>query len=140
MKRLILLGVVLAIGALAQSLSGVPRNYAGFAAWEKIPTANLPTGGPHPGQQKMVFANPIAAKDWKSGKPLPIGSIVVKTTGPASAPTLIATMEKRSNGWYYEEYLPEGGRYVLKFGGPNGQALCVNCHSGAQARDYLFVR
>ncbi|MDX2006902.1 MAG: cytochrome P460 family protein [Meiothermus sp.] len=139
MKRLVLVGM-LAVGVLAQSLGGVPRNYAGFAAWEKVATAGLPTGGPHAGREKVVYANPTAFKDWKSGKPLPVGSIVVKIAGPAAAPTLIATMEKRPAGWYYEEYFPENGRYVLKFGGPNGQNLCVSCHTGAKAKDYLFVR
>ena len=140
MKRLLWLGMILAIGALAQGLTGVPRNYAGYASWEKVATAGLPTGGPHAGREKVVYANPTAFKDWKSGKPLPVGSIVVKTAGSARAPTLIATMEKRQNGWYYEEYFPENGRYALKYGGPNGQALCVNCHTGAQAKDFLFTR
>ncbi|WP_299432326.1 cytochrome P460 family protein [uncultured Meiothermus sp.] len=141
MKHWVLMaGIALAVWAGAQGLSGIPAAYAGFAKWEKVVGQNLPTSGPHAGQGKAVYANPAAAKDWKSGKALPVGSIVVKTAGPAGAPTLIATMEKRRAGWYYEEYFPEGGRYVLKFGGPSGQQLCVGCHTGAQARDFLFTR
>lgn len=136
----LMLGMALGIWAVAQGLNGLPAAYAGFARWEKVVGQNLPTGGPHAGQAKAVYANPAAAKEWKSGKNLPVGSIVVKTAGPASAPTLIATMEKRQNGWYYEEYFPEGNKYVLKFGGPNGQQLCAGCHRGAQSKDFLFTR
>lgn len=126
--------------AAAAGLNGVPKAYGEYAKWNKVAIKGLPTGGPHAGQQKVVYANGIASKDWKSGKALAPGSIVVKTAGPANAPTLIATMEKRQSGWYYEEYLPEGGKYVLKFGGPGGQGLCLGCHSGAKDKDYLFTR
>ncbi|GEM84621.1 cytochrome P460 family protein [Meiothermus hypogaeus] len=139
MKQYVLLAGLLGV-AIAQGLNGVPAAYAGFAKWEKVATSGLPTGGPHAGQAKVVYANPAALKEWKSGRALPVGSIVVKTAGPTRAPTLIATMEKRRSGWYYEEYFPEGGRYVLKFGGPNGQQLCVGCHTGVQAKDFLFTR
>ncbi|HEU4741264.1 MAG TPA: cytochrome P460 family protein [Meiothermus sp.] len=135
------LGVlILGACAIAASLNGVPTPYTGYDQWEKVATTALPTSGPHAGQGKVVYANPVAAKDWKSGKPLAVGSIVVKTAGPARAPTLLAVMEKRQSGWYYEEYFPEGGKYLLKFGGPNNQGLCVGCHTGAKAKDYLFTR
>ncbi len=126
--------------ALAAGLNGVPAKYAEYAGWEVVADKGLPMGGPHPGPGKVVYANPVAAKDWKSGKPLALGSIVVKTAGPASAPTLLAVMEKRQSGWYYEEYFLEGGKYLLKFGGPNNQGLCVGCHTRAKAKDYLFTR
>ncbi len=142
MKRIIALGglMVLAV-AFAAVLAGIPKQVQDFAMWPKVVTQGLPASGPHAGQGKLVFANPAAAKDWKtSAKTLPVGSIIVKTAGSTDAPTLIATMEKKASGWYYEEYFPEAGKYVLKFGGPNGQALCVNCHTGAKAKDYLFSR
>ena len=132
--------VVVLMLALAAGLNGVPAKYAEYPRWEIVADKGLPTGGPHAGQQKVVYANPVAAREWKSGKALPVGSIVVKTAGPADVPTLIAVMEKRAEGWYYEEYLPEGGKYVLKFGGPGKQQLCVGCHTGAKAKDYLFTR
>ncbi|WP_084542162.1 cytochrome P460 family protein [Calidithermus chliarophilus] len=140
MRRGLSSGALLLALALAAGLNGVPAKYAEYAKWEIVADKGLPTGGPHAGQQKVVYANPVAAREWKGGKALPLGSIVVKTTGPASAPTLIAVMEKRAEGWYYEEYLPEAGKYVLKFGGPGKQQLCVGCHTGAKAKDYLFTR
>lgn len=139
-RRLLSAAVVVQMLALAAGLNGVPAKYAEYTRWEVVANKGLPTGGPHAGQQKMVYANPPAAKVWKSGKALPTGSIVVKTAGPVDVPSLIAVMEKRAGGWYYEEYLPEAGKYVLKFGGPGGQQLCVGCHTGAKARDYLFTR
>ena len=139
--KLISLGLLgLFAVALAVSLNGFPTKYSQYDQWEKVAVKGLPTGGPHAGQEKVVYANPAAFKDWKSGKPLPAGSIVVKTAGPANAPTLVAVMEKREGGWYYEEYFPEGGKYLLKFGGPNGQQLCVGCHTRAQDKDFLFSR
>lgn len=132
-------GIVLAL-ALAVGPNGVPAKYAEYARWEIVAGKGLPTGGPHAGQRKVVYANPLAAREWKSGRALPVGSIVVKTAGATDAPTLVAVMEKRAEGWYYEEYLPEAGKYVLKFGGPGGQQLCVGCHTGAKAKDYLFTR
>jgi hypothetical protein len=135
-----MVGLILLAVAYAANLNGLPKAYAEYGKWEKVATAGLPTGGPHAGQQKVVYANPVAAKGWKSSKGLAVGSIVVKTAGPANAPTLIATMEKRQGGWYYEEYFPGGGQYVLKFGGPGGQGLCVNCHTGAKGKDFLFTR
>lgn len=131
--------LLLALG-VAAGLNGVPAKYAEYARWEVVAGKGLPAGGPHAGQPKVVYANPAAAREWKGGKALPLGSIVVKTTGPAGAPTLIAVMEKRAEGWYYEEYLPEAGKYALKFGGPGKQQLCAGCHTGAKAKDYLFTR
>lgn len=139
-KYAIGLALLVVACSAAAGLDGIPKAYAEYEKWEKVATAGLPTGGPHAGQAKIVYANPVAFKDWKGDKGLAVGSIVVKTAGPAGAPTLVATMEKRQNGWYYEEYFPEGGKYVLKFGGPNGQALCVGCHTGAKDKDFLFTR
>lgn len=130
------LGVV-AFPAVSASL---PAKYAAYRGWQKTVVAGLPPGGAHPGRPKIVYANPVAARSWKGGGALPVGSVVVKTAGPAGAPTLVAVMEKRRGGWYYEEYLPEKGRLALKFGGPGGQALCSGCHAGARAKDFLFTR
>lgn len=79
MKRGLLSGVVAMLAlALAAGLNGVPAKYAEYAGWEVVADKGLPMGGPHAGPGKVVYANPVAAKDWKSGKPLALGSIVVK--------------------------------------------------------------
>jgi hypothetical protein len=131
--------VILLASVAAAAPLGLPKAY-NYSQWDKVATAGLPSSGPHAGQTKVVYANKVASAAWKTKKPLPVGSIVTKTAGPAATPTLIAIMEKRSSGWYYEEYLPEGGRYVLKFGGPGQQQACAGCHTGAKAKDYLFTR
>ncbi len=123
--------------AFAANLSGLPKLVQGFEKWTVV-AKNLDTGGPHSGLSKRVFANKIAAAAWKKPGALPIGSIVVKTAGDINKPSFIATMEKRKNGWYFEEYFPKGSKYALGAGGPSGQALCKDCHEGGQ--DQLFTR
>lgn len=138
---LALVGLSVVALALAASLPGLPGYVAGFERWEKVVVKGLPDGGPHPGKGKVVVANPLGAKAWKGTGPLPVGSIVVKTTGPLAKPELVAVMRKDRSGWFYEEYLPgSGGSYRLAFGGPGRQGLCVGCHEDAKAKDYLFTR
>ncbi len=137
MTKYILLAVILGSVAWAAGLVGLPKSILGFEKWTVV-AKNLETGGAHAGQNKQVFANKIAAGAWKKTGKLPIGSLIVKTGGKVSSPTFVATMEKRSSGWYYEEYFPRNGKYVLVYGGPNGQALCKDCHAGGT--DELFTR
>jgi hypothetical protein len=70
----------------AAGLADLPANIRGFAKWQKVVTTGLPKDGPHAGPSKVIYANPAAAKAWKGKEPLPVGSLVVKTTGPASKP------------------------------------------------------
>jgi Cytochrome P460 len=136
------LATVAVVGSmvLAAGLGDLPQNIQAFAKWQKLVTTGLPTDGPHAGKNKVVYGNSIAAKAWKGSEPLPLGSLVVKTVGLASKPTLVALMEKRQDGWYYAEWLPNNkGGYNLAFGGPGKQALCVDCHGNAE-KDALFTR
>jgi Cytochrome P460 len=140
MKRftvvLVLCGLTVALGA---GLKGIPQNLTGFEKWTQV-AKNLDTGGPHSGQSKIVFANKLAADAWKKKGALPVGSIVVKTSGKVSSPAFVAVMTKRAGGWYYEEYFPKKGVYSVGAGGPGGQALCKDCHAGVADQDYLFTR
>ena len=130
---------VLALGSVvfATGLVGLPKTLTGFEKWTVV-AKNLKTDGPHSGQTKQVFANTIAAAAWKKTGKLPVGSVVIKTSGKVSSPGFIAVMYKRSTGWYYEEYFPKNGKYGIGAGGPNGQALCKDCHEGG--KDELFTR
>ena len=123
--------------AFATGLVGLPKTLTGFEKWTVV-AKNLDTGGPHTGQSKLVFANKIAATAWKKPGKLPVGSIVIKTGGKISSPSFVAVMYKRTTGWYYEEYFPKSGKYSIGAGGPNGQALCKDCHAGGT--DELFTR
>ena len=140
MRGLLLAALVLGGLTGAAGLADLPADSRGFARWTLVADKGLPTGGPHAGPSKVVFANEPAARVWAGKAALPDGSLVVKTTGPLAAPTLVAIMRKTRAGWFYEEYLPAGSGYRLAFGGPGRQAQCSACHAGAKARDYLFTR
>jgi hypothetical protein len=132
------LTVVASSIALGAGLQGLRPEIQSYAQWQRL-AAPKDTGGAHPGVGKVVYANALAAKAWRTKGALPVGSIVVKTAGSSAKPSFVAVMLKRKDGWYYEEYFPRGARYVVGAGGPGGQALCVNCHSDAP-RDALFTR
>jgi Cytochrome P460 len=136
MKQIFLM-VVAGISSLvlAAGLSGLPKNIVGFEQWTKV-ALNLDTGGPHAGENKIVFANSVGAKNWKGKNPLPVGSLVVKTAGSVSSPSFVAIMKKTSKGWEYAEYTPTNGQYNLIGSG----ASCSGCHENAKAKDYLFSR
>ena len=121
--------------ALGAGLSGLPKSIAGFEKW-KVVAQNLDTGGPHAGENKMVFASLTAAKVWKGKNPLPVGSLIVKTAGSLGSPTFVAIMTKTSLGWDYAEYTATKGKYNLIGSG----ASCSGCHQNAKANDYLFSR
>ncbi len=137
MTKYIVALLALASMAFAAGIVGLPKSLSGFEKWAVV-AKNLKTDGPHSGQAKQVFANKIAATAWKKTGKLPVGSVVIKTSGKVSSPGFIAVMYKRSTGWYYEEYFPRNGKYSIGAGGPNGQALCKDCHEGGI--DELFTR
>ncbi len=136
MKPLVGLLCILASGVAFAALSGIPKDVTGFAAWQKVVTKGLALDGPHAGKNKVVYANPVAAKAWAGKGALPVGSLVVKTAGSASAPGYVAIMTKTAQGWKYEEYAAKGGTYGLVGSG----ALCSSCHEHAKDKDDLFTR
>ncbi len=121
--------------ALAAGLNGLPKNIVGFEKW-KVVAQKLDTGGPHAGENKIVFANAVGAKNWKGKNALPVGSLIVKSAGSVSSPTFVAIMKKTSKGWDYAEYMPTNGKYSLIGSGTS----CSGCHENAKANDYLFSR
>ena len=136
MKQILVM-VVAGISSLAlgAGLSGLPKNIAGFEKWTQV-AQNLDTGGPHAGENKIVFASSKAAKVWKGKNPLPVGSLIVKTAGSLAKPSFVAIMTKTSKGWDYAEYTATNGKYSLIGSG----AFCSTCHQNAKANDYLFSR
>lgn len=81
-----------------------------------------------------VFINDVVDEAITDAEPLsewPIDSLIIKDgTDDDGTLELIAVMEKRSDGWYWAEYLepdaPDGGP---KFSGK--PAVCIDCHQGA---------
>ncbi|HEV3438638.1 MAG TPA: cytochrome P460 family protein [Gemmata sp.] len=105
----------------------------------------IKTHGPHMGFSIIVRTSPEAIAPFREGKPLPVGSVVVKekyadalATGPLYA---YAAMKKREAG-----YDPEGGDWEYTFVTllPDRKVSrgrlteCASCHASAKARDFLF--
>ncbi len=136
MKRLFALLVVFSFGIAFAALNGVPKDVQAFATWKKVVTTGMPLDGPHTGKNKVVYANPIAAKAWGGTAALPVGSLVVKTAGSSSAPDFVGIMRKTAKGWDYEEFIIKAGKYSLLAKG----ASCSGCHDQAKDKDFLFTR
>ena len=87
-----------------------------------------------------VFLNPtlVAARAAKNAPAaLPIGSMVVKDgySGNSESLSIVAVMEKRSDGWYFAEYSADGE--ALFSGKPK---VCVDCHAARKDySDWLFT-
>jgi predicted small secreted protein len=136
MKRLIVLLVALSFGIAFATMNGIPKDVRAFASWKKVVTTGMPLDGPHAGKNKVVYANPIAAKAWAGKAALPVGSLVVKTAGSASAPDFVGIMRKTAKGWEYEEFIAKSGDYSLMMKG----AGCQSCHEKAKDKDFVFTR
>jgi Cytochrome P460 len=136
MKMVIALLIALSFGVVFAAMKGIPKDVQGFASWKKVVTTGMPLDGPHAGKNKVVYANPAAAKAWAGKAALPVGSLVVKTAGSASAPDFVGIMRKTAKGWEYEEYTIKAGAYSLLMKG----AGCQSCHEQAKAKDFIFTR
>lgn len=136
MKRVIALLTALLFGMAFAALNGIPKDVQGFAKWKKVVTTGMALDGPHAGKNKVVYANAIAAKAWAGKAAFPVGSLVVKTAGTATAPDFVGIMRKTAKGWDYEEYSGKAGAYSVMMKG----AACESCHEKAKDKDYVFTR
>jgi Cytochrome P460 len=136
MKRVLFLLFAFPFGVVYATITGLPKDSQGFATWKKVVTTGMPLDGPHAGKNKVVYANPVAAKAWAGKTALPVGSLVVKTAGTVSAPDFVGIMRKTAKGWEYEEYTVNAGKYSLFLKG----ATCSGCHEQAKDKDFLFTR
>jgi hypothetical protein len=102
--------------------------------------------GPHTDCAVVVRVNSIGLEFFKSRKPAPVGTVVIKekhAKGQANGPTAVAAMIKREAGydpdhgdWEYafEQLQPEEKRKVER----GKLSSCIECHQGARNTDYLF--
>ena len=125
MKRVLALLIALSFGIAFAALNGIPKDVQGFAKWKKVVTTGMPLDGPHAGKNKVVYANAIAAKAWAGKAAFPVGSLVVKTAGSASAPDFVGIMRKTAKGWDYEEYLDVNSDFKRAMGVNNVPYLCI---------------
>lgn len=82
--------------------------------------------GPH-SDEIDLFVNPVVANAIVAGSSLeawPVGSILVIDEWDDDKPSAVAAMEKRDDGWFWAEWLPDGES--LYSGKPS---LCIECHS-----------
>jgi hypothetical protein len=91
--------------------------------------------GPHAMTQISIYMNPLAAEAFEqTSTPYAIDSIIVKEKSDGA----VGGMIKRPAG-----YDPEHGDWEYFFSDPDGIktgriASCVQCHSAAASRDYVF--
>ena len=132
------------------ALPGLPDDTAGYDQWLKLnakPIPPAPGGDPHNGT-KNVYVNQTREKIAPNGEqqfPYPDGTIVVKeATRPGKDFIgLIAVMWKEAGSnpdagdWRFEEFLrgAPDAEFRLAFEG----GICIGCHSGAAATDFVFV-
>ena len=129
------------------------RRIRGYPAWTVLrgrPAGELAAlGAAHRGGAKRIVVNQPAARIAPAGRqrfPYPVGTTIVKTTGPARAPELIAIMVKvardgaADGGWDYVEYLRDSASAPLAVVG-GGEGVCTGCHLSAervQGTDWVF--
>ena len=118
----------------------LPANFpAGFIQYQDLP----PEDGNGPTKR---YANAIAIKAIKVGKPLPNGSVIVTETHSADgAVASYAAMESRA-GW--GEAIPmllRNGDWDYALMGPDkknrplNQAQCLACHKPVESDSYIFT-
>lgn len=100
-----------------------------------------PGKSPH-GAYLKIYANGIALKAAREGKPMPYGAILVKENYGKDKKTLMAVTpmykvkgyNPQGGDWFWAKYGPKGK--VLKAGKVEG---CIKCHSVQKSKDWLFT-
>ena len=132
------------------ALPGLPDDIAGYEGWLKLnaqPIPPAPGGDPHNGT-KNVYVNQtreVIAPNGQQQFPYPDGTIVVKeATRPGKDFIgLVAVMWKEAGSnpdagdWRFGEFLRNApdAEFRLAFEG----GICIGCHSGVAATDFVFV-
>jgi len=114
--------------------------YLGWGFWPGY-TEIYPGKSPH-GKFLKLYANSLALKAARAGKPMPDGAIIVKENYGEDKKTLMAiTPMYKVNG-----YNPEAGDWFWVKYEPNGKALkegkvkgCIDCHRAQEAKGWLFT-
>lgn len=114
--------------------------YLGWGTWPGYPGI-YPGKSPH-GAFLKLYANGIALKAAREGKPMPNGAIIVKENYGKDQKTLMAiTPMYKVKGynpdaadWFWAKYAPDGT--VAKSGKVKG---CIDCHRTQEDKDWLFT-
>ena len=159
MQRFILIFIALGLIVSAVALAGAGENlpsadagklwtymtetnhYQGWGYWPGY-AGMYPGKSPH-GKYLKLFANPIALKAAREGKPMPDGAILVKENYGGDKKTLKAVTPM----YKVKGYNPEGGDWFWVKYGPNGKIQaagkpkgCVDCHRAVKDKDWVFTQ
>jgi len=159
MRKLAILSLaVLAVFSFSTHISGSDQNVPpadGAKFWAHITETDSYLGwgywpghyGMYPGKSPhgaflKVYANGIALKAAREGKPMPYGAILVKENYGKDQATLMAVtpmykikgFDPEAGDWFWVKYDANGK--VLKEGKVTG---CISCHQARKAADWIFT-
>ncbi len=114
--------------------------YLGWGTWPGYPGI-YPGKSPH-GAFLKLYANGLALKAAREGKPMPNGAMIVKENYGKDQKTLMAITpmykvegyNPEAGDWFWAKYEPTGK--VLKSGKVKG---CIDCHRTQEGKDWLFT-
>jgi len=114
--------------------------YLGWGTWPGYPGI-YPGKSPH-GAFLKLYANGLALKAAREGKPMPEGAIIVKENYGKDQKTLMAITpmykvkgyNPEAGDWFWAKYEPSGK--ALKSGKVKG---CIDCHRTQGDKDWLFT-
>jgi len=153
-KCLVVVLPVLVALLMVPAVSGAQEWYASDF-WTYITRTNPYKGwgywpgnyGVYPGQSPhgaylRLYANGIALKAAREGKPMPDGAILVKENYGKDQKTLMAVTPM----YKVKGYNPDGGDWWWGKYGPNGEVMasgqvkgCIKCHRAQKAKDWIFT-
>ena len=89
-----------------------------------------------------LYANGLALKAAREGKPMPYGAVIVKENYGKDQKTLMAITpmykvkgyNPDAGDWFWAKYAPDGT--VAKSGKVKG---CIDCHRTQEDKDWLFT-
>jgi hypothetical protein len=110
-----------------------------YQSWSRAPgyATRLPSNAPH-GDSVEIFVNPVMQKVITDAVPVaewPLDSWVIKAGYDGDDQLfLVASMEKRADGWFWAEYDEAGSASYS--GKPD---LCIDCHSAGTDYTQAFA-
>jgi hypothetical protein len=159
MQRFIIITIALAFIVSAVAFAGANENmpsadpgklwtymtktnpYDGWGYWPGY-AGIYPGKSPH-GKYLKLYANPIALKAVREGKPMPDGAILVKENYGEDKKTLMAVTPM----YKVEGYNPDGGDWFWVKYGPGGEIQasgkpqgCISCHGAVKDKDWIFTQ
>ena len=123
-------------GSESAGESNLLDDVEGYRGWARAPgdyeTPLVPSQGVHGGFVD-IYVNDVVSESLLAEEDTldawPTGSIIVKdgfSDAEGASLSLIAIMEKRANGWYWEEYDADDLVTPIFAGTPD---ICVDCHA-----------